>query len=182
MKILDTIALKAPLSQEIQHAYTQLMKCLKPLHPASRMLKEIEGTGGKVSANDLIAYQIGWGKCVIRWYETGVQGQIPIMPGEGFYKWDYAAIAQHFYQKYHYPDLFEQNQVFDQTVQQLLHIVEKEYQTGYLDQIGVWSWCTLQSGRQWPLSKWIKINSSSAYKRAAILVRKFSKTYASIPF
>lgn len=107
---------------------------------------------------------------------------MPIMPGEGFSKWGYVAIAQHFYQKYHYPVSHEQNQVFEQTVQQLLHIVEKEYQTGYLDQIGVWPWCTLQSGKQWPLSKWIKINSSSAYKRATSLVKKFSKTYASIHF
>ncbi len=174
--MLSITALKAPLSQEICHAYMQLMKYITPLHPASRTLKEIEGTGGKISVNDLIAYQIGWGKCVIRWYETGIQGQIPTMPGEGFSKWDYVAIAQHFYQKYHYPNPLEQNQIFDQTVRQLLYIVEKEHQTGCLDQIGIWPWCTLQSGKQWPLSKWIKINSSSAYKRATSLVKNFHLT------
>lgn len=61
--MLNITALKAPLSQEIQHEYTQLMKCLETLHPASKMLKEIERTGGKVSVNNLIAYQIGWSKC-----------------------------------------------------------------------------------------------------------------------
>lgn len=174
--MLNRTTLYAPLSQEIQHEYTRLMKFIKPLQSAVRMLKEIDGTGGKISVVDLIAYQIGWGKCVISWYEAGIQNQMPAMPGEGFSKWDYVAIAQHFYQKYHYSVPFEQNQAFDQTVQQLLHIVEEEYQTGYLDQVGIWPWCTLQSGKQWPLSKWIKINSSSAYKRAACLVKKLSKT------
>lgn len=64
------------------------------------------------------------------------------MPGEGFSTRNYNAIARHFYQKYHYPDSDEQNQVFHQVVLQLLHIVDKEHQTG------IWSWCTLKSGKE----------------------------------
>ena len=171
-------ALKAPLSREIQREYNKLVNLIASIPVSLHILKQVEGTGGKVSITDLIAYQIGWGQCLIGWYESGIKGEVPIMPGEGFSKWDYTAIAQHFYQKYQYHNHNphnthnhdEQNQVFHQVVLKLLDIVEKEYASGNLDRIGVWSWCTLQSGKQWPLSKWIKINTSSPYKRAFQLI------------
>lgn len=166
--------LKAPLSQEIQREYDKLINLIASIPVSSRILKQIEGTGGKVSISDLIAYQIGWGKCLIGWYESGIKGEVPVMPGEGFSAWDYTAIAQHFYQKYQYYNHDEQSQVFHQIVLHLLDIVEKEYQAGNLDRIGAWSWCTLKSGKQWPLSKWIKINTSSPYKRAYQLIKKAS--------
>ena len=166
--------LRAPLSQEIQREYDKLINLIASIPVSSRILKQIDGTGGQVSITDLIAYQIGWGKCLIGWYESGIKGEAPIMPGEGFTTWDYTAIAQHFYQKYHYYNPDEQSQVFHQIVLELLDIVEKEYQLGNLDRIGVFSWCTLKSGKQWPLSKWIKINTSSPYKRAYQLIKKAS--------
>lgn len=163
---------KAPLSQEIQKEYDKLINLIDSIPVSSRILKQIEGTGGQVSITDLIAYQIGWGKCLIGWYESGIKGEVPIMPGDGISTWDYTAIAQHFYQKYQYQSYGGQSQVFLQVVLHLLDIIEIEYQTGNLDRMGVWSWCTLQSGKQWPLSKWIKINTSSPYKRAYQLIKK----------
>lgn len=169
---MNSTLLKAPLSLEIQREYERLKKLIAPIPAPFRMLKEMEGTGGKVSVADLIAYQIGWGQCVIRWYEAGIKGEMPAMPCVGFSTWDYVAIAQHFYQKYHYDHMDQQDQIFDQIVRQLLDIIEKEHQTGRLEQTGIWSWCTLQSGKQWPLSKWIRINACSPYKRAHALISK----------
>ena len=54
-------------------------------------------------------------------------------------------------------------------------MVKKEHETGNLNKIGVWPWCTLASGKQWPLSKWIRVNTVSPYKRAASMIRKFLK-------
>lgn len=158
--------LQAPLSQEIQREYNRLTKLIASVPSSARNLKKIDGTGGKVSISDLIAYQIGWGLCVIRWYETGIKGEMPEMPGEGFSKWDYSAIAHHFYQKY------QGEQAFQRVVFRLIEIVEKEYQTGNLEKIGVWPWCTLSSGKQWPLSKWIRVNTCAPYRRAYGLIRK----------
>lgn len=121
---------------------------------------------------DLIAYQIGWGKCLIRWYEAGIQGEMPKMPGEGFLTWDYTGLAQHFYQTYQFDNAEEQMRIFHQTVLRILEIVETEHQTGNLDQMGVWPWCTLPSGKKWPLSKWIRVNTASPYKQAARLIKK----------
>lgn len=71
----------ASLSQEIQREYDKLINLIASIPVSSRILKQIEGTGGKVSITDHVAYQIGWGKCLIGWYESGIKGEVPIMPG-----------------------------------------------------------------------------------------------------
>ena len=161
-----------PLSDEIRSHYEKLIAAITPIPPSERTLQRFEGTGGPVSAADLIAYQIGWGQCLLRWYEAGRKGETPEMPGEGFSKWDYVAIAKHFYKKYHLDGGEKQMHLFAQTVSALLKIVEEEEKRGRLEQIGAWDWCTLPSGKQWPLSKWIRVNTASPYKKATQLLRK----------
>lgn len=95
------------------------------------------------------------------------------MPGEGFSKWDYVGLAKHFYEKYQFKNPMEQEKEFFKFIQVILDITENEFENGNLDRLGVWSWCTLSSGKQWPLSKWIKINTVSPYKRAISLLNKF---------
>ena len=160
------------LIQDIQREKNRLVKIVDSLSPSLRDLKKIDGTGGKVSVRELIAYQIGWGKCLIRWYEIGLNGELPEMPGDGFSTWDYVAIAKHFYQKYFYDSPDQQMTVFQQVVSRILEIIETEHQAGNLDRTGVWLWCTLPSGKQWPLSKWIRVNTASPYKRAADVIKR----------
>jgi hypothetical protein len=105
-----------PLSQDIQKAYDQLLKTIHSIPALQRRNKMIEGTGGRISVSDLIAYQIGWGKCLIRWYEAGIKDEHPEMPGDGFSKWDYVEIAKHFYQKYGYDASSQQLKVFQKIV------------------------------------------------------------------
>jgi hypothetical protein len=99
------------------------------------------------------------------------------MPGEGFSTWDYVGLAHHFYKIYRFDSFDEQMKEFTRLVTHILEIVEKEHRSGNLDKINVWEWCTLPSGKQWPLSKWITVNTASPYKRAAQALRKFSREY-----
>lgn len=163
------------LIQEIQREKNNLVRLVTSFATPFWFLKEIDGTGGKVSISDLIAYQIGWGKCLIRWYETGLKGEMPDIPGDGFLKWDYNAIAKHFYQKYSYNSSEQQLRMFGEVVAKILEIAEREDQTRNLDRLGVWSWCTLASGKQWPLSKWIRVNTVAPYKRAVQLLKNNDK-------
>lgn len=115
----------SPLSQLIWKEYTRLVDAVSKVSPDVRAKKILDGTGGKVSVSDVIAYQIGWGKFLINWYETGERGEIPIMPGDGFTKWDYTAIAKHFYQKYPYDQGKKQDKEFDKVVNIIINeIVE----------------------------------------------------------
>ncbi len=165
----------APLSQKIQKEYNTLVKEISHLPQSHCVLKELEGTGGQVSVIDLVAYQIGWGMLLIDWYEQGLQGISPKMPGEGFTKWDYRGLAKHFYQKYGYSTIQQSVETFHTVVLRLLEIVEQEHYNGHLDKIDVWEWCRLKSGKEWPLSKWVIINTVSPYKRAAQLIRQYRK-------
>lgn len=167
--------MNSALIRDIQKAYDQLIEIIHTLPVSKRGNKLIEGAGGKISVSNLVAYQIGWGKCLIRWYEAGIKGEQPEMPGNGFLKWDYVAIAKHFYQRYNYDASSQQLKIFQEVVSQILQIAQKEQQTGNLDQEGIWPWCTLPSGKNWPLSKWIQVNTVSPYKRAIRLIRKAEK-------
>jgi len=164
-----------PLEDSIQREYGRLIALLATIPPSQRTRKEIDGTGGKVSISDLIAYQIGWGKCLIRWYEAGIKNEAAELPGEGFSTWNYVGIATHFYQKYAFDQAEQQAREFENVVGRILRIVEEEHRSGNLEKIGIWPWCTLQSGKQWPLSKWIQINTSSPYKRAHSLIASYLK-------
>lgn len=172
---IDPTLFEATLSREILKEYLGLIEVVTSLPFSFRDLKEIEGTGGNVSVGDIIAYQIGWGKCLIRWYEAGIKQEVPEMPGEGFSNWHYVTIAYHFYQKYQYDLGEEQERIFHQVITRILEIVEKENKTGNLNKLGVWSWCSLQSGKPWTLCKWIKVNTSSPYKRATLMIKKMVK-------
>lgn len=163
---------QSTLSTTIAITAENLLNVLAKIHFEDRQKKTIEFTGGKASVRDIIAYQIGWGKLLISWYEAGIRGEAPEMPGEGFTSLDYVGLAQHFYTKYSYESPQEQEEVFKQVVARIIEIAEKEHKMGNLEKIGVWSWCTLKSGKQWPLSKWITVNTVAPYKRAIALIKK----------
>lgn len=168
--------LDADLSHEVQSNYNKLIELISHIPKSSINKKNIEGTGGLISVADIISYQIGWGKMLIDWYTKGIQNKTPEMPGEGFTKWNYTEIAKHFYKKYHFDGGPKQQKHFKKTVLDILHIIETEHKNGHLNQIGTWSWCTLSSGKKWPLSKWITVNTVSPYKRAAKQLRNLLKT------
>lgn len=158
----------APLSQSIQQHYFLLMNAISKI--SNRTSSNINFTGGQISVADLIAYQIGWGKRVIEWYEAGIGGKTIIMPGDGFDKWQYTAIAKHFYQAYQYDAGYRQENIFHDVTKRVIEIVEFEYQSGNLEKAGAWPWQKLASGKYWPLSKWVQVNTVSPFKRAADLI------------
>lgn len=163
---------KAPLSNEIYDAYQKLINAIEHIPQAQRAIKNIPFTAGIVSIADIISYQIGWATLLIGWYQAGITGKMPQMPGDGFDSWDYTGLAQHFYTKYHSDGGKKQLQQFHELVQEIIDIVETEYQSENLEKLGIWHWCTLKSGKQWPLSKWIRVNTVAPYKRAIIIIKQ----------
>jgi hypothetical protein len=167
--------LNAPLSIVIQKTYNALRDAVSKIDTDSYCKKNIEWTSGKVSSADIIAYQIGWGTALLEWYHAGIANRKIEMPGHGFSTWDYAGLAAYFYQKYGNTHPHEQLKQFHDVVQKIISIIEKEYETGNLEKIGVWQWCTLKSGKAWPLSKWVQVNTVAPYKRAVTSLKKIKK-------
>jgi hypothetical protein len=161
--------MKGNLSAEIKKNSKQLIELIE--HYPQRTEKIFIQNHSAISIADILAYQIGWGKALIRWYESGINNENPLMPGDGFSKWDYTAIAVHFHHKYAYDSAEQQLKAFTEVVSRILEIIAIETQTGNLEKLNIWSWCTLSSGKPWPLSKWVKVNTASPYKRAIQLIK-----------
>lgn len=172
---IESNKLLSSLSIEVFNSSQSLIQSILELPSNCENSKKINGTGGLISVRNTLAYQIGWGKLLIGWYEQGLAGEAPEMPGEGFSSWDYKGIALHFYQKYHMQGLQMQLLEFEKIVKTIIEIAEREHARGYLEKAGIWPWCTLKSGKQWPLSKWIRVNSIAPYKKASTAVRKLKK-------
>ncbi len=171
----DVFVLQAPLSRSIWAEYTKLNDYICLIPEKELFIKQLEGTGGKVSVIDLIAYQRGWGNLLISWYHKGLQGSPFTMPGDGFATWDYTALAQHFYEKYQAKTGKEAQEQFLQVVLAIIDLTEDTHTAGTLNAYGKWPWCTLKSGTHWPLSKWITVNTIAPYKRAHTILKKHFK-------
>jgi len=172
---IDPSSYSAPLAKEIVTSYNRLLEVASSY--SKRHDKIFDFTGGMASVADIIAYHIGWGTLLISWYTKGLEGKQPEMPGAGYRKWDYTAIARHFYNTYAYSGSEEQLKAFQDIVTIIVDFVELSYKNGTLDKLGIWPWCTLASGKQWPLSKWVTVNTVAPYKRAIILLKaKIEKT------
>lgn len=163
---------KAPLSRSIQSEYNALTEMIASISVKDWSAKIIDESKRSISPQDLIAYHIGWGRLLLYWYDSGIRGIMPIMPGEGFTKWDYMELAKYFHTKYTFNNPYGQYKEFQQTVLAILRMCEKEHSNGNLDAIGIWGWCTLKSGKEWPLSKWIQVNTVAPYKRARMALKK----------
>lgn len=163
------------LRQGIEHHHSRLVNLIHEFPKSLRLRKIMEGTGGQVSIADLLAYHIGWGTCLLQWYGAGLKGRDPEMPGCGFKKWDYVGIAEHFYHSNAYDSYHGQEKAFDDVVKEILSFVHQEDVKGRLDQLGVWPWCRLASGKEWPLSKWVRVNTVSPYKRSYSLIKRHLK-------
>lgn len=157
--LISDTNLKAPLSLSIQKEYNALIETILSAH---KITKNIQ---------DHISYQIGWGTLLLSWYQAGIENKNIQMPGAGFSTWDYNGLAKHFYKEYA-GKLDNQLKQFHQTVSKIIAISEKEYASGNLSKLGVWEWCTLKSGKQWPLEKWIQVNTVAPYKRARTEIKK----------
>ncbi|MCB1067666.1 MAG: ClbS/DfsB family four-helix bundle protein [Simkania sp.] len=159
------------LSEEIESAYRKLDELLTQIPPSQIHDKRIMFGKLKISVVDLIAYQIGWSKLLLEWYQSGIEKKSIQMPGEGFTKWDYQGIAKHFFKTYCFENLSAQRKFLNELVQKIIVFVEYESQTENIEKVGIWDWCTLPSGKKWPLSKWVSINTKSPYHRAYRLIK-----------
>ncbi|PSU48341.1 hypothetical protein C9J12_12050 [Photobacterium frigidiphilum] len=129
----------------------------------------IEGNvkGTAISVCDTLAYLIGWGKLVLKWYSLQSQGQSVDFPETG-YKWNQLGLlAQSFqkdYQNWDYPSL--QSEFTTTTQDILLLVVSLDNHALY----GV-SWY-----EKWTLGRMIQFNTSSPMKNVRTKVRRFKKT------
>lgn len=163
------------LDQLIQQEGHKLLQLLMTVPEELQEQLLIEGPTGTISISNLLAYQIGWGTLLLGWYKAGIKNKTPEMPGEGFTQWDYTGLARHFYHRYNSYNFEQKIALFRTVIDEISTITEQEQALGRLNVPGIWPWCTLRSGKMWPLSKWIQVNTIAPYKKAIRLIKKCLK-------
>ena len=122
----------------------------------------------KISVCDTLAYLIGWGKLVLKWYSLKSQGNDVDFPETG-YKWNQLGLlAQSFQKEYQDWDFSSLQNEFKTTTQDILLLV---HSLDEHDLYGV-SWYD-----KWTLGRMIQFNTSSPMKNVRTKVRRFKKVH-----
>lgn len=135
-----------------------------PLEATS--IKELDGhsKGTFMSINNLIAYLIGWGELVLKWVAKKELNEPVDFPETG-YKWnELGKLAQKFYNDYQNDDFIVLCEKLDQTVHDILTMVENK-SNAELYEI---SWY-----EKWTLGRMIQFNTASPYTNARGRLRKW---------
>ena len=160
---------KADLIQEITQRYQKFRQEFVEIPEALRN-QRIAGVDKTPSEN--LSYQIGWVSLLLSWEAQEQQGMSVHTPAEG-YKWNnLGGLYQSFYQTYGSLTLAQQQELLDQKVTALCQWIE-----GLSDQelfeAGQRDWATTKA--QWPVYKWIHINTVAPFTNFRTKIRKWKK-------
>lgn len=161
---------KDELEQAIKSIFPKLMAdyCLIPESKARKSGIEGNVKGTIISVSDTVAYLIGWGKLVLKWYNLKSQNQHVDFPETG-YKWNQLGLlAESFHEEYRdwkYDDLLVE---LESTVNEILLLISSlsDYEL-----YGV-AWY-----EQWTLGRMIQFNTSSPMKNMRTKVRRFNREF-----
>ncbi|MEF1257214.1 MULTISPECIES: ClbS/DfsB family four-helix bundle protein [unclassified Vibrio] len=159
---------KDELEFAINSIFSKLMADYRST-PESHVRKSgVEGNvkGTLISVSDTVAYLIGWGKLVLKWYHLSSQNQQVDFPETG-YKWNQLGLlAESFHDEYRdwkYDDLLIE---LEFTVNEILLLISS---LSNHELYGV-AWY-----EQWTLGRMIQFNTSSPMKNMRTKVRRFNR-------
>lgn len=154
---------KPHLLAESQAEYGALERLLTPLSP-EQMLQP--GAIGDWSVKDVLAHLYEWQQMFFGWYEAGLRGETPALPGRG-YKWNQLpALNQEIYTAYHGAALKDVLAKFRASHERTLALVESLPEADLFTP-GRFAW----SGKH-SLATFISANTASHYRWARTAIRK----------
>ena len=122
---------------------------------------------------EMIAYQLGWMELIQRWDHDELEGKEVITPAPG-YKWNRLGdLYQAFYDKYKIYSLSELCQMFLLAVDSLIEWVG-QFSNDELYQSDKRKWAS-STPSNWPIWKWIHINTVAPFKSFRAKIRKWKK-------
>ncbi|WP_312091078.1 ClbS/DfsB family four-helix bundle protein [Chryseobacterium sp.] len=159
---------KEELQKAIETNYNKLKKELSTIPVELTSIKDLEGHAKDttMSINNLISYLIGWGELVLKWNRKKDNGESVDFP-ETEYKWnELGKLAQKFYQDYEGIDFNTLCIKLDETVAEILNVIERKSNTELYEV----SWYD-----KWTLGRMIQLNTASPYTNARGRIRKWKK-------
>ena len=161
---------KEELQKAIGTNYNKLKKELSTIPVALTSIKDLEGHAKDttMSINNLISYLIGWGELVLKWNREKDNNEPVDFPETG-YKWnELGKLAQKFYQDYEDIDFNRLCSKLDETVAEILNVIERKSNTELYEV----SWY-----EKWTLGRMIQFNTASPYTNATGRIRKWKKEH-----
>lgn len=162
-------ASKEELQHAIQTNYSKLRKELLAIPYELTRAKNLEGhsKGTLMSINNLVSYLIGWGELVLKWNRMKDNNEQVDFPDTG-YKWnELGKLAQKFYQDYEHDDYPVLLEKLDQTVTNILLILDQKTNSELYE---------IPWYEKWTRGRMIQFNTSSPYNNARGRIRKWMKT------
>jgi uncharacterized protein (TIGR03083 family) len=154
---------KAQLLAKIAAERQALLKLISPLSPAQMTQPGILGVW---SVKDVLAHLMEWEQMFLGWYATGLKGQTPAMPAEGFNWRQLPQLNQRIFEKYALAELADLRNQCEKSYQQILKLVEDLPETDLFTP-GRYPWTGAHA-----LVSFILPNTSSHYHWARDGIRK----------
>ena len=166
---MKTYADKQTLLDTIEERYAKFRAEFTDIPEEKRELL-VEGVDKTPS--EMLSYQLGWLNLLLSWDRDEVAGIEVETPAPG-YKWNnLGGLYQSFYEHYGQQSLQDQLAALDLLVKELWTWIETLSQSELFD-AGVRRWATTKA--QWPLWKWIHINSVAPFTNFRPKIRKWKK-------
>ncbi len=121
----------------------------------------------------MISYQLGWMNLLLDWEKQEQQGHTVITPAKN-YKWNnLGGLYESFYNEYDKYTLKELSDLFIKKEQQIIELINSYTDVELFEQGGRnWSSSTPSN---WPIWKWIHINTVAPFKSFRTKIRKWKK-------
>lgn len=164
---------KDALVEEIKKTAAQFIQEFEAVADADSdvRIEEVDRT-----PREMIAYQLGWMGLIRGWDSDELAGKEVITPAPG-YKWNQMGeLYQGFYEKYSGQSLSQLREMFDETVSSFI-IWLQDLSDEELFQPGGRKWAQ-STPSNWPIWKWVHINTAAPFKSFRSKIRKWKKLRA----
>lgn len=139
---------------------------------------DLRAEGVDRTPREMIAYQLGWMRLIRGWDSDELAGKEVVTPAPG-YKWNQmGAIYEGFYTTYSTQNLSELKQQYMEAVAKLLAWLQ-DFSTDELFQPGGRKWAQ-STPSDWPIWKWVHINTAAPFKTFRSKIRKWKKLRAEL--
>lgn len=152
---------------------TALEKYLAEFADIPEALKDERVLANEKTPSEHLSYQLGWVNLLLQWEKDEQAGKAVCVPAEG-YRWNQlGGLYQHFYASYGKYSLCEQQDMLHNAVTELCGWVAG-LSAAELFQTGQRQWADTPA--QWPLWKWVHINTVAPFTGFRSKIRKWKKT------
>lgn len=157
---------KQELLEVIHYERNKLNKALECLTEEQKLR---QGACGDWSVKDILAHLVDWEQRGLRWYRSGLQGEVPKTPDEQYNWRELPALNNAIYENYRDWSLKDIKLVFEKTYEETLMVLEQMTEEElFTPNFYQWTGNSL-------LRDYVNANTASHYRWASKLIRGFIK-------